>query len=87
MHIGVHKIHITYKRSGVVFFKFVDDKSSREYYCDEQSDFAAKLIPAKIALAEFGVPDANIDIIKFEKLFAAKHSIDIVLNSGQIMTI
>lgn len=66
---GWYQIYITYKRAGVIFFKFKNDMGiePKEYWFVEQSAFTASLVPSVIKLNEYCIPDHNLDLIKFEK--------------------
>ena len=80
---GWYQIYITYKRAGVVFFKFKNDMGiePQEYWFVEQSPFTASLVPSVIKLNEYGIPDHNLDLMKFEK--DVPFVITIVKNDGE----
>lgn len=62
---GWHEFIVTYVRSGVVFFRFKGGK--KEHYFLVDSSFAGNLIPAVIDLQKYGIPDSNVEVIKFNK--------------------
>ena len=80
---GWYQIYITYKRAGVVFFKFKNDMGiePKEYWFVEQSAFTASLVPSVIRLNEYNIPDYNLDLMKFEK--DVPFVITIVKNDGE----
>lgn len=80
---GWYQIYITYKRSGVVFFKFKNDMGiePQEYWFVEQSAFTASLVPSVIRLSEYNIPDHNLELIRFEK--DVPFIITIVKNDGE----
>lgn len=80
---GWYPIFITYKRTGILFFSFLngEELEKKEYWFVEQSPFTAFLVPAVIELKEYGIPDHNLDLIKFEK--DVPFDITIVKNNGE----
>ena len=65
---GWHKLKITYKRGEVIFFKIESStEPNKERYAILDSDFVSEMIPIEIKLKSFGIPDKNLDILKFEK--------------------
>ena len=80
---GWYQIYITYKRAGVVFFKFRNDMGiePQEYWFVEQSPFTASLVPSVIRLSEYNIPDHNLELVRFEK--DVPFVITIVRNDGE----
>lgn len=65
---GWYRLKVTYVRSGVVFFKYIDSKHKRtEDYADLGSVFIEEAYMGTIRLKEIAVPEYNLPLVKFEK--------------------
>lgn len=65
---GWHRLKVTYVRSGVVFFKYIDSKHNRtEDHADLDSSFIEEAYMGTIRLKDIAVPIKNLPLIKFEK--------------------
>lgn len=63
---GWHRLKVTYVRSGVVFFKYVDSKHYRtEDHADLDSLFIQEAYAGTIRLKDIGVPEQNLPLIRF----------------------
>lgn len=63
--IGWHKIKITYTRGDAVFFTI--DKNKKEHYFDVDSHFCYKLILLNVDYKRLGIPEKNLQLLKFNK--------------------
>lgn len=65
---GWHRLKITYVRSGVVFFKYIDSKHNRiEDHADLESSFIEEAYMGTIRLKDIAVPEYNLPLVKIEK--------------------
>jgi hypothetical protein len=65
---GWHRLKVTYVRSGVIFFKYIDSKHNRvEYHADSDSTFIQNAYAGTIRLKDIDVPEQNLPLIKFEQ--------------------
>lgn len=65
---GWHRLKVTYVRSGVVFFKYIDSKHKRtEDHADLESVFIEEAYMGTVRLNDIAVPEYNIPLVKFEK--------------------
>lgn len=65
---GWHRLKVTYVRSGVVFFKYIDSKHKRtEDHADLESVFIEEAYMGTIRLNDIAVPEYNLPLVKFEK--------------------
>lgn len=65
---GWHRLKVTYVRSGVVFFKYIDSKYKRtEDHADLESTFIEEAYMGSIRLNDIAVPECNLPLVKFEK--------------------
>ena len=65
---GWHRLKVTYVRSGVVFFKYIDSKHKRtEDHADLASVFIEEAYMGTIRLEDITVPEYNLPLVKFEK--------------------
>ena len=65
---GWHRLKVTYVRSGVVFFKYIDSKHKRtEDHADLVSVFIEEAYMGTIRLEDITVPEYNLPLVKFEK--------------------
>jgi hypothetical protein len=65
---GWHRLKVTYVRSGIVFFKYVDS----QHYCTEDSAhidsiFIQEAYAGTIRLKDVGIPEQNLPFIRFDK--------------------
>jgi hypothetical protein len=65
---GWHRLKVTYVRSGVVFFKYIDSKHNRtEDHADLDSIFIQEANVGVIRLKDINIPEQNLPLIKFEQ--------------------
>ena len=65
---GWHRLKVTYVRSGVVFFKYIDSKHKRtEDHADLDSSFIEEAYMGTIRLKDIAVPEFNLPLVKIEK--------------------
>lgn len=65
---GWHRLKVTYIRSGVVFFKYIDSKHNRtEDHSDLDSIFIQNAHVGTIRLKDIDITEQNLPLIKFEQ--------------------
>lgn len=68
MNPGWYRIKITYIRSGVVFFKYIDTKHKRkEDHADIESDFIGKACLGTVRMNTISIPERNLPLVKIER--------------------
>jgi hypothetical protein len=80
--VGWYKIQIVYKRSGVLFFTFLNTENSQEYAFFEDSLFMEDLIPEKIRLRELNLKDDYVEKLQIES-YNDPFDVKFILNSGK----
>ena len=65
---GWHRLKVTYVRSGVVFFKYIDSKHNRtEDHADLDSLFIQEAYAGTIRVEDIDIPEQNLPLIQFEQ--------------------
>lgn len=68
MNPGWYRIKITYIRSGVVFFKYIDTKHKRkEDHADIDSEFIGRAFMGTIRMNEISIIERNLPLVKVER--------------------
>ena len=64
---GWYRIKVTYVRSGVMFFKYIDTKHKRkEGYAIIESEFIERAFMGTIRMNEISIPKQNLPLVKIE---------------------
>ena len=79
---GWYRIQVSYKRSGVFFFSFLDVKNFEEYASFEDSIFTEDLIPEKIKFKDLDITDDVVENLQIES-YNDPFDIKFILNSGK----
>lgn len=79
---GWYKLQIVYKRSGVLFFTFLNVENTQEYAFFEDSIFTEDLIPEKIRFRHLQLKDNCLNNLKIES-YNDPFDIKFILNSGK----
>jgi hypothetical protein len=79
---GWYKLQIVYKRSGVLFFVFLNIENTQEFAFFDASIFTEDLIPEKIKLKDLNLTDHCIDDMQIES-YNDPFDIKFILNSGK----
>jgi hypothetical protein len=79
---GWYRIQVSYKRSGVFFFSFLDVENFEEYTSFEDSIFTEDLIPEKVKFKDLEINDDVVDNLQIES-YNDPFDIKFILNSGK----
>lgn len=64
---GWYRIKVTYVRSGVMFFKYIDTKKKNEDHADLTSTFVENAYMGTIRMKDVAITEQNYPLVKFEK--------------------
>lgn len=64
---GWYRIKVTYVRSGVMFFKYIDTKKKNEDHADLLSTFVENAYMGTIRMNDVAIAEKNYPLVKFEK--------------------
>lgn len=64
---GWYRIKVTYVRSGVMFFKYIDTKKKNEDHADLISTFVENAYMGTIRMKNVAIAEKNYPLVKFEK--------------------
>lgn len=64
---GWYRIKVTYVRSGVMFFKYIDTKKKNEDHADLVSTFVENAYMGTIRMKDVAIAEQNYPLVKFEK--------------------
>ena len=64
---GWYRIKVTYVRSGVMFFKYIDTKNKNEDHADLLSTFVENAYMGTIRMKDVAIAEPNYPLVKFEK--------------------
>ena len=64
---GWYRIKVTYVRSGVMFFKYIDTKKKNEDHADLLSTFVENAYMGTIRMKDVAIAEKNYPLVKFEK--------------------
>jgi hypothetical protein len=64
---GWYRIKVTYVRSGVMFFKYIDTKNKNEDHADLLSTFVENAYMGTIRMKDVAIAEKNYPIVKFER--------------------
>lgn len=64
---GWHRIKVTYIRSGVVFFRYMDTRKRNEDHADIDSYFIERAHLGNVRLKDVSINKKNLPLIKIEK--------------------
>lgn len=64
---GWYRIKVTYVRSGVMFFKYIDTKNRNEDHADLLSAFVENAYMGTIRMNDVAIKEQNYPLVKFEK--------------------
>lgn len=64
---GWYRIKVTYVRSGVMFFKYIDTKNKNEDHADLLSTFVENTYMGTIRINDIDISVQNYPLVKFEK--------------------
>ena len=80
---GWYRIKVTYIRSGVVFFKYVDTKHKlKEDHADILSSFIKNAYIGTISVKDVSIKECNIPLIKIERYKNDPYPVELINEDG-----
>lgn len=80
---GWYLIKVTYIRSGVVFFKYIDTKHKRkEYHADILSSFIKNAYMGTIRVKDVAIKECNIPLVKIERYKNDPYPVELINENG-----
>ena len=80
---GWYRIKVTYIRSGVVFFKYIDTKHKRkEYHADILSSFIKNAYMGTIRVKDVAIKECNIPLVKIERYKNDPYPVELINENG-----
>ncbi len=85
---GWYRIKVTYIRSGVVFFKYIDTKYKRkEDHADILSSFIEDAYMGTIRIKDVAVKECNIPLVKIERNENDPFPVELIDENGAVIKI
>lgn len=85
---GWYRIKVTYIRSGVVFFKYIDTKHKRkEDHADILSSFIENAYMGTIRIKDVTIKEYNIPLVKIERYENDPYPVELINEDGVTVTI
>lgn len=80
---GWYRIKVTYIRSGVVFFKYIDTKHKRkEDHADILSPFIENAYMGTIRIKDVAIKECNIPLVKIERYKNDPYPVELINKDG-----
>lgn len=80
---GWYRIKVTYIRSGVVFFKYIDTKHKRkEDHADILSGFIENAYMGTIRMKDVAIKECNIPLVKIERYKNDPYPVELINEDG-----
>mgnify|MGYP003400474444 CR=1 FL=1 len=80
---GWYRIKVTYIRSGVVFFKYIDTKHTRkEDHADILSGFIENAYMGTIRMKDVAIKECNIPLVKIERYKNDPYPVELINEDG-----
>lgn len=86
MERGWYRIKITYIRSGVMFFKYIDTKH-KEDHADIKSYFTENACMATIRIKDVAVKECNIPLVKIERNENDPFPVELIDENGAVIKV
>jgi hypothetical protein len=88
MNPGWYRIKVTYIRSGVVFFKYIDTKHKhKEDHADIESDFIGRACMGTIRMKDVSIKECNIPLIKIERDEHDPFPVELIDENGDVVKV
>lgn len=85
---GWYRIKVTYIRSGVVFFKYIDTKHKRkEDHADILSSFIEEAYMGTVRIKDVAIKECNIPLVKIERFKNDPYPVELINEDGITVTI
>lgn len=85
---GWYRIKVTYIRSGVVFFKYIDTKYKRkEDHADILSSFIEDAYMGTIRINDIYIKECNIQLVKIERYKNDPYPVELIDENGAVIKV
>lgn len=85
---GWYRIKVTYIRSGVVFFKYIDTKYKRkEDHADILSSFIENAYMGTIRINDVSIKECNIPLVKIERYKNDSFPVELIDENGAVIKV
>ena len=85
---GWYRIKVTYIRSGVVFFKYIDTKYKRkEDHADILSSFIENAYMGTIRINDVSIKECNIPLVKIERYKNDPYPVELIDENGAVIKV
>lgn len=85
---GWYRIKVTYIRSGVVFFKYIDTKYKRkEDHADILSSFIENAYMGTIRINDVSIKECNIPLVKIERNENDPFPVELIDENGAVIKV
>lgn len=85
---GWYRIKVTYIRSGVVFFKYIDTKYKRkEDHADILSSFIEDAYMGTIRINDVSIKECNIPLVKIERYKNDPFPVELIDENGAVIKV
>ena len=85
---GWYRIKVTYIRSGVVFFKYIDTKYKRkEDHADIESYFIENAYLGTIRISDVSIKECNIPLVKIERYKNDPFPVELIDENGAVIKV
>ena len=85
---GWYRIKVTYIRSGVVFFKYIDTKYKRkEDHADIESYFIENAYLGTIRINDVSIKECNIPLVKIERYKNDPFPVELIDENGAVIKV
>ena len=85
---GWYRIKVTYIRSGVVFFKYIDTKYKRkEDHADILSSFIENAYMGTIRINDVSIKECNIPLMKIERYKNDPFPVELIDENGAVINV
>lgn len=85
---GWYRIKVTYIRSGVVFFKYIDTKYKRkEDHADILSPFIEDAYMGTIRINDVSIKECNIPLVKIERYKNDPFPVELIDENGAVIKV
>lgn len=85
---GWYRIKVTYIRSGVVFFKYIDTKYKRkEDHADIESYFIENAYLGTIRINDVSIKECNIPLVKIERYKSDPFPVELIDENGAVIKV
>lgn len=85
---GWYRIKVTYVRSGVMFFTYIDTKHKcKEDHADISSSFIENAFMGTIRMNEISIPERNLPLLKIERDEHDPFPVELIDENGDVIKV